>query len=215
MPFQHEIIDLSRKPAEFLDLYGRSGRAGSAKVPLLELDGEVIVESIDIARRVARLPGGESLLPPDGASRVDAFVRLWTGRVEGAYYDVLSAPSEPAAGLATSALVATLVQVEDALRDRADGAAACGPFLLGGTFSLAEAVAAPWCERMLRMLPHWRAIDTPSLCERHGLLLTREWLLATAARPSVVQSSAGDVEMARAAALYYVSHVSPGAAGRL
>ena len=49
----------------------------------------------------------------------------------------------------------------------------------------------PWGERLRRMLPHWRALDTPGLCERHGLLLTREWLLAPAARPSVVQSSAG------------------------
>ena len=36
-----------------------------------------------------------------------------------------------------------------------------------------------------------------------------------AAHPSVVQSSAGEEEMARASRRYYVEHVSPGAPGVL
>jgi len=86
---------------------------------------------------------------------------------------------------------------------------------LGGRFSLAEVVAAPWVERILLMLPHWRAIDACRLCESQGLLATRDWLVAVSQRPSVVETSAGEAEMARAARRYFVTHVSPGAPGVL
>lgn len=86
---------------------------------------------------------------------------------------------------------------------------------MGEAFSLAEVVAAPWAERILLMLPYWRAIDPLRLCEVNGLKLTGKWLQATAARRSVVATSAGGVEMARASRLYYVDYVSPGAPGTL
>mmetsp|Transcript_21837 Transcript_21837/g.44623 ORF Transcript_21837/g.44623 Transcript_21837/m.44623 type:complete len:110 (-) Transcript_21837:4-333(-) len=88
------------------------------------------------------------------------------------------------------------------------------PFLCD-EFSLAEVVAAPWAERMLTMLPLWRAFDLPTLVQSVGLDRTRRWLLAVVDRPSVVGSSAGKEEMARAARRYYVEHVSPGAPGVL
>ena len=91
-PFDHAIIDLANKPAEFLAL---SPTPHSAKVPLLELDdGSVVVESVDVARRIATDFGGRRLLPIHAERRVDAFVALWTGRAEPAYYAVLTAQSE-------------------------------------------------------------------------------------------------------------------------
>ena len=62
------------------------------------------------------------------------------------------------------------------------------------------------------MLRHFRAIDICRMCDTQGLPLTSAWLQAVAAHPSVVQTSAGEEEMARAARKYFVTFVSAGAA---
>lgn len=117
MPFEHKLIDLARKPAEFTALYARAAGAGAtAKVPLLDLAGEhPIAESLDIARHVAERLGGDALLP--AAPEVEGFISLWTERVETAYYDVLRAQSEPEARRARAALLEALALVEDRLFD--------------------------------------------------------------------------------------------------
>ena len=66
---------------------------------------------------------------------------------------------------------------------------------------------------MLCMLPFWRNLDIARLCEQQGLVRTRQWLEAVAARPSVVATAADEAEMARAAKLYYVSFASAGSRG--
>ena len=85
--------------------------------------------------------------------------------------------------------------------------------MCGGEFSLAEAVAAPWVERMLLMLPYWRNLEILRLLESQGLTRTAAWMRAVAARPSVLATSAGEAEMVRASRLYYVTHASPGSRG--
>ncbi len=116
---------------------------------------------------------------------------------------------------ATAGLLDALGAVESALSEREDADGSADSFLLGSTFSLAEAIAGPWVERMIRMLPHWRDMHILSLCEARGLQRTRRWLEAVAARPSVAETSAGTAEMIRASRLYYVDYVSPGAPGEL
>ena len=71
--------------------------------------------------------------------------------------------------------------------------------MLGKTFSLAEVAAAPWVERMIRMLPYFRNVDFFRLCRQSGLTRTEAWCRAIVERPSVVESTAGEVEMRRAA----------------
>ena len=68
---------------------------------------------------------------------------------------------------------------------------------------------------MALMLPYWRNLDVFALCASNGLVLTEEWLRAVASRPSVIESSAGETEMAAAARKYFVDFVSPGARGVL
>ena len=209
MPFQHEIIDLKHKPADFLE------RSPTGLVPLLELDdGSLVTESVPVARAIAtRLDPRQQLLPRGAEPCVNGFVNLWTQKVEPAYYDVLRAGSEPQVEVATAAYAATLLRVEEKLCAAANGNSAPAAFLLGGTFSLAEAVAAPWVERMLLMLPYWRGIDALALCREHGCVRTARWLQAVAARPSVQRSSAGEEEMVAAAKRYYVEYASPGTRG--
>ena len=214
MPFQHELIDLSRKPAEFLEL------SPTGLVPLLQLDdGSLVTESVPVARCIATtFDAHVQMLPPADAPAIDSFVSMWTGDVEPAYYSVLRAGSEPKARFATACFTEQLAKVEQCLfacrmRDTGCCEDKSAAFLLGEQFSFGEAVAAPWVERMLLMLPYWRGVDTLKLCEAHGLERTSRWMQAVAMRPSVQRSSAGEDEMVRASKLYYVEHASPGTRG--
>ena len=83
-------------------------------------DGSVVSESVVVARRVAADFASEdiNLLPVSAAAEIDSFVELWTGRVEPAYYKVLTASTEPQARTALSSLLETLTVVEDRLWQR-------------------------------------------------------------------------------------------------
>ena len=109
--FEHVLIDLKRKPAEFLEL------SPTGLVPLLQLDdGSVVTESTHVARRIASdFVEHVDLLPAYEASSIDAFIAHWTGSVEPAYYKVLSAESEDAVRFATVGLLDSLRAVEDRL----------------------------------------------------------------------------------------------------
>lgn len=121
-PFEHKLIDLARKPAEFTTLHAGASGAGAgagAKVPLLQIGPEVVIESIDICRRIAaEWPDRGADLSAD-ERHVGPFIELWTGRVEPAYYGVLSAGDESQARFALSGLVGALAEVEDRLWQRA------------------------------------------------------------------------------------------------
>lgn len=109
-PFEHVIIDLNRKPADFLEL------SPTGMVPLLQLDdGALVTESVPVCRRIATEFADQCLLPPRDASTVDGFVSLWTNKVEPAYYDILRADTEPQARFATAAFIESLATVEEQL----------------------------------------------------------------------------------------------------
>ena len=113
MPFKHEIINLKAKPAEFLEI------SPTGKVPLLQLDdGSVVVESVDVARKVATTFAPEKLLPAGEEKVVDQFIDLWTNRVEPDYYSVLTAQTESQSRFALSTLLASMAAVEDLLWQR-------------------------------------------------------------------------------------------------
>mmetsp|Transcript_37317 Transcript_37317/g.87283 ORF Transcript_37317/g.87283 Transcript_37317/m.87283 type:complete len:90 (-) Transcript_37317:1094-1363(-) len=83
-------------------------------------DGSCVTESLDTTRRVATdFTEHARLLPPAEAPAVDAFVGLWTRRVEPAYYAVLSAPSESVAKRRLVGFVEALAAVEQQLWQRA------------------------------------------------------------------------------------------------
>ena len=82
--------------------------------------GEVVTESVVVAQRIAtEFASHTDLLPALEKPAIDDFVELWTRRVEPAYYGVLAAPSESQARFATVALLDGLIEVENALWQRA------------------------------------------------------------------------------------------------
>jgi glutathione S-transferase len=109
-PFEHVIIDLSRKPADFLEL------SPTGMVPLLQLDdGTLVTESVPVSRRIATEFADQRLLPPRDAPTIDGFVSLWTSSVEPAYYEILRAETEPQARFACAGYIESLAAVEELL----------------------------------------------------------------------------------------------------
>jgi len=109
--FEHQLIELKNKPSEFLDL------SPTGKVPLLQLDdGSCVSESINVARHIAKVfKDHADLLPAYGIPLVDAFLDLWTQRVEPAYYKVLGAESEGQVQFALVGLMEAMQAVENIL----------------------------------------------------------------------------------------------------
>jgi len=110
--FEHALIDLRDKPEAFLAL------SPTGKVPLLEPDdGNVISESVEIARHIAHTYKADEvdLLPASRAPEIESFVKLWTESVEPAYYAVLGAESEDEARFGCVGLMESLQAVEDRL----------------------------------------------------------------------------------------------------
>lgn len=79
---------------------------------------DVVIESLDICRRIASEFSGVGTELGGGKSHVEPFIRLWTGRVESAYYELLSAHDESQARMRLAGLCEALAEVEDLLWQR-------------------------------------------------------------------------------------------------
>lgn len=217
MPFEHKIIDLSDKPPEFLEKYQRaSGRAyGAGLVPLLEHDGDLVIESDVVAEYVSRHiqgvnGGGDGLYPKtqEDEELIELFLNHW-GCVTDTYYNVLTATSEKEVGMREASFIQSLDAVDKLLKQRGDG-----DYLLGANFSYAECISAPWIQRFYVTLPYFRGIDFKEDILDNFQCLSH-WMRAVCNRPSCVESSCPKEEMIAACKRYYVSFVSPGAIGSL
>ena len=203
--FDHRIIDLKAKPADFVEKYKRAGGTGSALVPLLEHGGQYVIESTVVARYIAEYVGGPELYPrtPDDLERIERFLSQWSD-VETTYYDLLRASSDAQAEERRALFVDRLAAIDELL-DRA-------PFLLGDDFSFAECIAGPWVQRFFVTLPYFRGIDFEGDILRAFDALPG-WMRAVRDRASCQESICPEGEMLDAAKRYYVSYLSPGATG--
>lgn len=135
-----------QKPAWFSRL------SATGLLPVVEIDGEVIIESDVILQALEdRFPDGPQLLPlarEPSAQAVPALLRLerelfsaWLRWLTGS--TVTNERQE-------LAFVNTLARVEEAL------AAFGGPYFLGEIFSLIDAIFAPFLERMAASLCYYK-----------------------------------------------------------
>ena len=116
--------------------------------------GLAIFESLIINEYLAeRCVGGRALLPIDAPTR--ARIRLWNEHLDTqlapAHFTLLmnkDAQTEPAK---RAALDAALAHYEERL---------VGPYLCGATFTLADAAALPFFERLVFSLRHYKGLDT-------------------------------------------------------
>jgi len=216
--FEHKLIDLSNKPHDFLEKYqDASGRAyGAGLVPLLEHDGNLVIESDVVAKYVSQhIEGvngrGQDMYPTNNEADeelIKLFVNSWE-QVTDTYYSVLTATSEKEVKTHKTSFIQSLGVINNLLKQRNGGA-----FLIGSTFSYAECISAPWIQRFYVTLPYFRGIDfEEDLLNSFDLLPI--WMGEVCDRPSCVESKCPEQEMIAACKRYYVSFVSPGAKGSL
>ena len=215
MDFQHNIIDLSEKPAEFVEKYRRaSGGYGSGLVPLLEHNDHIVIESEVIAKYIAQningIDGkGDDLYPSNekDMEQIQSFMARWQ-HVTDSYYDLLRATSQKEVDKHEVSFIQSLQTVDELLQKTT------GDFVLGNNFSYAECIAAPWIQRFYVTLPYFRGIDLENdILSRFDRLSS--WMTAVCRRPSCVASICPEREMIAACKRYYVTYLSSGANGVL
>ena len=164
VPYTSQTVNLrdEEQKAHFLENVNPRG-----KVPALrdESVGLTLFESLIINEYLAEAcPGGEALLPRDAATR--ARIRLWNEHLDTqlapAHFTLLMNKDDSAQDTKRAALDAALAVYEESL---------VGPYLCGDTFTLADAAALPFFERLVFSLVHFKQHDALSAYPR-----TRRWL---------------------------------------
>ncbi len=133
VPFERVDIDLTNKPAWFLEL------SPLGKVPLLKVEGDggeaVLFESVPICEYLDETQAGPRLHPADPLER--ARHRAWfevAGGLFGDIWRLVTAPDRPGFTAARDEIEKKLLLIEPAI---------AGPYFRGADFSLVDAVFAP------------------------------------------------------------------------
>ena len=176
------MVDLQNKPTNFTQIYAKAlagDESVRAKVPVLEADGTVLVESLVILEYLQdRWPVADT--SPEQRALARLFAERFSSSVK--YVPLLrSEPGSDAEREALEGLVGGLKGLDAFLREFSVGDS---PFLLD-SFSLAEEACAPFAQRLCTVLPALRPEHDPrALLETHGLPRLAAWFEAVCARPS-------------------------------
>lgn len=174
IPFERRDVDLADKPAWFKAI------SPLGKVPLLQVEGEVLFESAVIVEYLDETRGAK-LHPQDALVR--ARHRAWMefgSSILADIWTVETTPDQTAFQTKVRTLREKFVRLEREL--------GAGPWFAGGHFSLVDAVFAP-AFRYFDVFD--RFID---LGVFEGLPKVQTWRRALAARPSVRDAVAADYE---------------------
>ncbi|CAD7697329.1 unnamed protein product [Ostreobium quekettii] len=148
IPYVLEKINMrcyGEKPESFLRI------TSAGLLPVMEFDGKVVTESIEIAKLLEREFPETPLLPPEGSDRqkVNALLRL-ERKIFSAWCQFLC-NNWGQAGLRRQ-FESTLDEVEAALKSSG------GPYFLGADFSLVDVTFAPFLERMAASLAYYKGL---------------------------------------------------------
>ena len=143
------------------------------KVPALRDESVTLFESLIICEYLAAKHGGDSLMP-SGDAALAARVRMWNEHLDTqlapAHFTLLMNKDDATEADKAAALERALSYYEERL---------AGPFLCGDDFTLADAAALPFFERLVFSLRHFKRLEP---LKRHPR--TAAWLEAAMARPS-------------------------------
>ena len=157
------------KPADY------TRKVDGAKLPAIELDGELHTESAEIMHSLDAAFPGQPMSPHSDAA---AALATLEADLQSAWFSLVFYPVEGAAlATAQAALEATLARLESTL-----GETPWSPWLLDGDApSLADVGLVPTVERLLASTLFWRGLELRDTHERPHL---ERWLAAWEARPS-------------------------------
>ena len=181
VPYERVAVDLRGNATERAWYEATVNPRG--KVPALVDGATTVYESLVCNEYLCDAFAG-ALLPRDAAGR--ASVRLWSEHCDAvlapAHFTLLMNEDAATAAEKEAALAAALVRYEDGL---------AGPFLAGAAFTLADANAFPFFERLVFSLRHYRRVDALAAFPR-----TRAWFEACTARPSVAATLRPEADLA-------------------
>jgi glutathione S-transferase len=185
LPHEIEFIQLSNKPAWFLDI------SPMGRVPVLLLDGRPVFESMVINELLDELHPEPALFPEDPIARAEG--RGWIVFAN----DVLmpaggAAMLAIAGGASGEALAKPLGALRDALGKLEQRLArAGGPYFLGRGFSLVDASYAPFFRRW-RMAERWDGAEARLL---GSFPRVSAWVEAMLSRRSVASAEPEELEV--------------------
>ena len=187
----HETIecDLQNKSEEFIDVYKKANPGGRAKVPVLEIDGETLVESSVTVEYLAERSGAP-FYPASAAKRASARLMAEIQPFQNYFAFIKVRDDKEKLAEKVQEFEDAVAAFETFLEIHQDSD---GPFLCGGDMCFSEAMIAPFVARAIPNLKHFCDVDVKEICKRHPRV--NRLVTAMLERPSVAATRPSDDEI--------------------
>ena len=187
----HETIecDLQNKSEDFIKTYQRVNPGGRAKVPVLEIDGETLVESSVTVEYLAERAGAP-FYPADAAKRASARLMAEIQPFQNYFAFIKVRDDKEKLAEKVAAFERDVENFETFLEIHQDSD---GPFLCGSDLCFGEANMAPFVARAIPNLKHFCDVDVKEICKRHPRV--NRLVAAILERPSVASTRPSDEDI--------------------
>ena len=188
----HETIecDLQNKSEEFIDVYKKANPGGRAKVPVLEIDGETLVESSVTVEYLAERSGAP-FYPADAGKRASARLMAEIQPFQNYFAFIKVRDDKEKLAEKVAAFEKDVANFETFLEVHQGDSD--GPFLCGGDLCFGEANMAPFVARAIPNLKHFCDVDVKEICKRHPRV--NRLVTAILERPSVASTRPSDEDI--------------------
>ena len=187
----HETVecDLQNKSEDFIKTYQRVNPGGRAKVPVLEIDGETLVESSVTVEYLAERSGAP-FYPASAAKRASARLMAEIQPFQNYFAFIKVRDDKEKLAEKVAEFEKDVENFETFLEIHQDSD---GPFLCGGDLCFSEAMMAPFVARAIPNLKHFCDVDVKEICKRHPRV--NRLVTAILERPSVAATRPSDDEI--------------------
>ena len=187
----HETVecDLQNKSEEFIDVYKKANPGGRAKVPVLEIDGETLVESSVTVEYLAERSGAP-FYPASAAKRASARLMAEIQPFQNYFAFIKVRDDKEKLAEKVQEFEDAVAAFETFLEIHQDSD---GPFLCGGDMCFSEAMIAPFVARAIPNLKHFCDVDVKEICKRHPRV--NKLITAILERPSVAATRPSDEDI--------------------
>ena len=181
--------DLQNKSEDFIDVYKKANPGGRAKVPVLEIDGNTLVESSVTVEYLAERSGAP-FYPASAAKRASARLMAEIQPFQNYFAFIKVRDDKDALAKKVAEFEEAVENFETFLEIHQDSE---GPFLCGADMCLGEAMMAPFVARAIPNLKHFCDVDVMEICKRHPRV--NKLVNAILARPSVASTRPSDEDI--------------------
>ena len=188
----HETIecDLQNKSEDFLNVYKKANPGGRAKVPVLEIDGETLVESSVTVEYLAERSGAP-FYPASAAKRASARLMAEIQPFQNYFAFIKVRDDKDKLAEKVAAFEKDVENFETFLEVHQGDSD--GPFLCGSDMCFSEAMIAPFVCRSIPNLKHFCDVDVKEICKRHPRV--NRLITSILDRPSVAATRPSDDEI--------------------